>query len=63
MLQYIVPLSTELDIGMLSAVVMEEAFLVLQALGIADRKSTKAIKLNTAKQRKQHAKGLWSKAE
>lgn len=38
-------------------------FPTLQALGVADKKSTKAIKLSTAKQRKQHAKGLWSKAE
>jgi len=35
----------------------------LQALGVADKKSTKAIKLSSAKQRKQHAKGLWSKSE
>ena len=35
----------------------------LQALGVADKKSTKAFKLSTAKQRKQQAKGLWSKAE
>ena len=39
------------------------AGLYLQALGVADKKSTKAIKLSTAKQRKQDAKGLWSKAE
>ncbi|DBA77324.1 hypothetical protein WJX79_007964 [Trebouxia sp. C0005] len=32
-----------------------------KALGVADKKSTKAIKLSSAKQRKQHAKGLWSK--
>ena len=35
----------------------------LQALGVADKKSTKAFKLSSAKQRKQQAKGLWSKAE
>lgn len=34
-----------------------------KALGVADKKSTKAFKLSTAKQRKQQAKGLWSKAE
>lgn len=34
-----------------------------KALGVADKKSTKAIKLSTAKQRKHQAKGLWSKAE
>lgn len=34
-----------------------------KALGVADRKSTKAVKLSSAKQRKQHAKGLWSKSE
>lgn len=37
--------------------------IVLQALGVADKKSTKAVKLSTAKQRKQHAKALWSKTE
>lgn len=34
-----------------------------KALGIADKKSTKAVKLSNVKQRKQHAKQLWSKSE
>lgn len=34
-----------------------------KALGVADRKSTKAIKLSSANQRKQHAKGLWTKSQ
>lgn len=49
-------------VSMVLAAVMEQ-LCCLQALGVADKKSTKAIKLSTAKQRKHQAKGLWSKAE